>query len=350
MIKVGIIGCGVIAPTHIEGYRLLPGVEVVHLSDLKQDRMAEKGEKYGIARRSRDYRELLADPEVQLVSVCTDHASHAQIVTDALEAGKHVVCEKSLGRVPEDLDKMVAAAAKHPELVAAGIFQHRFEPHNIRMKQLIAEGVVGRIIVVNLYVRCLRTNEYYLKDEWRGTVAGEGGGVLINQAIHHLDQLRFLFGDAVSVSARTANMTHQGVIEVEDTAVFTLEFERGFCGVVSATNSSRETWSSALCFDGDLAGVNYVNEVCEKVHAAEPERAEKIRSVLSGGCEQSSIAGKSYYGGGHAAQLADVIGAIREKRPPAVTLADAANSSALVMAVYESARNGGARTPVKIYR
>ena len=350
MIKVGIIGCGVIAPTHIEGYRLLPDVEVVHLSDLKPERMAEKGDKYGIARRSRDYRELLADPEVQLVSICTDHASHARIAVDALEAGKHVVCEKSLGRVQEDLDAMVSAAAKHPELVASGIFQHRFEARNIRMKKLISEGAFGRILMVGLYFRCLRANDYYLKDEWRGTQEGEGGGVLINQAIHYLDQLRFLFGNVTSVSARTANMTHQGVIDVEDTAVFTLAFEGGFGGTVSATNSSREPWNSSLFFDGDLAALNYVNESCEKTVSSDPAREERIRKTLAGEREETGIAGKSYYGTGHAAQLADVVEAIREKRAPGVTFAEAANTSSLVMAAYASARAGGAPVPVKIYR
>lgn len=100
MIKCGIIGCGVIAPTHIEGYRSLPEVEVIHLCDLIPERVNALGDKYGIARRSVDCKELLADPEVDAVSVCTDHASHAQIVCDALAAGKHVICEKALGRVP----------------------------------------------------------------------------------------------------------------------------------------------------------------------------------------------------------------------------------------------------------
>jgi predicted dehydrogenase len=81
---------------------------------------------------------------VDAVSVCTDHASHAQIVCDALAAGKHVICEKALGRVPGDLDRMVAAAKRRPELTAAGIFQHRYEPANRNLKQLIADGGFGR--------------------------------------------------------------------------------------------------------------------------------------------------------------------------------------------------------------
>lgn len=347
MVKVGIIGCGVIAPTHIEGYQLLPDVEVVHISDLIPERMTEKGEKYNIAKRSVDYRDLLADPEVQLVSVCTDHASHAQIVVDALAAGKHVVCEKSLGRVPEDLDRMVEAAAQHPELVASGIFQHRFEPHNIRMKKMIADGAFGKILMVNLNFRCLRTNAYYTKDAWRGTMAGEGGGILINQAIHHMDQLRFLFGNVKYVTAQCANMTHQGVIEVEDTAVFTMEFENGFNGVVSATNSSPVTWCSDLRIDGDLAAMNYINENCEMVFSADKEREKMIKDTLADEREEASVSGKSYYGSGHAAQLQDVVEAVRDGRAPGLSLADAASTAALVMAVYESARNNGARTPVK---
>ncbi|MBR2911781.1 MAG: Gfo/Idh/MocA family oxidoreductase [Lentisphaeria bacterium] len=349
MIKVGVIGCGVISATHIEGYQKLPDVEVIHISDLIPEKMQEKGDKYGINRRSCDYRELLADPEVDLVSVCTDHASHVQIVCDALEAGKHVVCEKSLGRVPEDMDKMVAAAAKHPELVASGIFQHRFEPHNIRMKKLIADGAFGKILMVNLHFRCRRTDEYYIKDAWRGTQSGEGGGILINQAIHHLDQLRFLFGNIVAVSAHTANLTHQGVIEVEDTATFTIEFENGVTGVVAATNSSPVGWCSNLFIDGDLAVMNYVNENCEMVFSLDKEREKMIRETLSDDREEATVAGKAYYGSGHVAQLLDVVDAIREKRAPGNTLAEAASTSALVMAVYSSARNNGARTPVKNY-
>ena len=123
MIGVGLIGCGVIGPTHIEAYQKLPNVKIVHISDLVPEKMQEKGDKYNIVKRSQNYHDLLADPEVDLVSVCTDHASHVQIVCDAIAAGKHVFCEKSPGRVMEDLDKMVAAAASHPELVVSGVFQ-----------------------------------------------------------------------------------------------------------------------------------------------------------------------------------------------------------------------------------
>ncbi len=348
MIKCGVIGCGVIAPTHIEGYQALPGVEVVHLCDLIPERAAALGEKYGIPRCSADYRELLADPEVQLVSVCTDHASHADIVVAALEAGKHVVCEKSLGRIPADLDRMVAAANAHPELVSSGIFQHRFQPANRHLRQLLMDGKFGRVVLLNLVFSCLRTAEYYQKDAWRGTFAGEGGGILINQAIHHLDQLRFLFGDVRRLAARSANLTHQGVIEVEDTAAFLLEFESGLLGTVTATNSAAAEWRTLLSIIGTDVCLEYANEQPVHVEGADNALVHEIEAALM---EKSAekVVGKHYYGVGHTAQLGDVVEAIRNHRKPEVTLADAANSSALVMAVYESAAHGGEWVSVRKY-
>lgn len=340
MLKCGIIGCGVIAPTHIEGYQALPDVEVVHLCDLIQERADKLGEKYHVAKRSTDYHVLLADPTVDMVSVCTDHASHARIVIDALNAGKHVICEKALGRTIEDLDAMTATARKHPELVSAGIFQHRFEPSNINLKSLVDEGKFGKILLVNLVFSCLRTNEYYQKDAWRGTIAGEGGGILINQAIHHLDQLRFLFGDIRRVAAKCANLTHQGVIEVEDTAVFAVEFENGLLATVSATNSAAAEWRSFLSVVGSSILLEYANERPVHVEGPDKELVARVETLLNPDKENLKVAGKTYYGAGHTAQLADFIEAIREKRPAEETMFDAANSAALVLAVYESARSG----------
>ncbi len=337
MIKCGIIGCGVIAPTHIEGYQALPGVSVTHLCDLIGERADKLGEKYHIARRSTDYHELLADPEITLVSVCTDHASHARIVIDALEAGKHVICEKALGRTFDDLEAMTAAARRHPELVSAGIFQHRFEPANRQLKTLVETGKFGKLLTVNLNFNCLRTAEYYQKDAWRGTLRGEGGGILINQAIHHLDQLRYLFGDIKSLCARTANLTHQGVIEVEDSAAFVFEFQSGVFGAVTATNSSAAEWRSFLAISGTDAILEYANE--QPVHV-EGKEAEAIREALKPEHVNQKVTGKTYYGAGHTAQLADFVDAVREHRPAEETLPDAANSAALVLAVYQSEQTG----------
>ncbi len=340
MVKCGIIGCGVIAPTHIEGYRKLDNAEVVYVCDLIPERVNAIGDKYGIEKRCTDYHQLLADPEVQLVSVCTDHASHAQIVRDVLNAGKHVVCEKSAARVTEDVAVMLDAAKAHPELVASGIFQHRFETHNRVLRDMLNSGKFGKLLAVNLNFCCRRTNEYYIKDAWRGTQAGEGGGVLINQAIHHLDQLRYLFGDIEAITAKTANLTHQGVIEVEDTAFFIIEFVSGLNAVVMATNSSVRNWNSRLMVEGEKASLFYENEKCTSVEAETPELAKEIENALADEREKATVAGKSYYGSGHTGQLFDIVNAVENKTAPYVSLEDACMSSVFVLAVYESAKSG----------
>ena len=349
MIRCGIIGCGVIAPTHIEGIEAIANAKVEALCDINKERLNDRGDKYNIAKRYTDYRDLLADKEIDLVHVCTDHVSHCQIVIDALNAGKHVICEKSTGRVDADLEAMSAAAKAHPELVSSGIFQHRFVKQNCALRDLVQNGKFGQMLMVNLAFCCRRTNEYYQKDAWRGTMAGEGGGILINQAIHHLDQLRFVFGDIKSVTAISANQTHQGIIEVEDAAMFTMEFENGILGSVSATNSSATRWRTSLVCTGTSATLEYANEKPIFVDAVSDELKSELETELTPPAQEERIIGKSYYGTGHTAQIADVVDAIENKRAPKVTLIDAINSSSLIMAVYESVRNNGAKTAVRKY-
>ncbi|MBE6359736.1 MAG: Gfo/Idh/MocA family oxidoreductase [Lentisphaerae bacterium] len=340
MIKCGIIGCGVIAPTHLAGYQQIPEAQVCFFCDLIKERAEKLAENVPGAKIFTDYREMLKDPELAAVSICTDHASHAAIFTDALNAGKHVICEKVPGRTPDDLAKMTAAAAAHPEVVASGIFQHRFNASNIALRKLIAEKKFGKLLTVNLNFSCLRTDEYYQKDPWRGTVAGEGGGVLINQAIHFMDQLRFLFGDIRKVAASSANLTHQGVIEVEDTVSFTAEFADGLFLTGNATNSAFARWRSALTISGTEAQVEFIDEKLSFLAAATPEKEEEIRAALNGAGKDETVHGKAYYGTGHTAQLADFISAITEKRLPEVTLAEAAKSAAFVFSIYEAAAKG----------
>ncbi len=349
MVKCGIIGCGVIAPTHIEGFQKLTGVAVTHLCDLIPERAETLAAKYGVPRISTDSRELFADPEVDLVSICTDHGSHCRLFTDALNAGKHVIAEKSPGRTSDDLAAMVRAAEEHPELVAAGIFQHRYEPVNQTLREIIAAGKFGTLLSVNLNFNCLRTNAYYQKDAWRGTQKFEGGGVLINQAIHYIDLLCFLFGGIKNLTARTANLTHQGVTEVEDTAAVLLEFSSGVSGVVTATNSSATEWQNLLAVSGDRLFLEFGNEKLRRIDSPDAALAAEVRSALEKStADARKSLGKSYYGGGHTAQLADVVESIRMKRQPAVTIRDAANTAAVVMAVYESAKSGS-RVGVKHY-
>ena len=110
MVRCGVVGCGVIAPTHIVGIQSIENAKLEALCDIDVERLHRRGEEFGVAKRYTDYHDMLADKDVDLIHVCTDHASHVQIVVDALNAGKHVICEKSAGRVDADLEAMANAA------------------------------------------------------------------------------------------------------------------------------------------------------------------------------------------------------------------------------------------------
>jgi predicted dehydrogenase len=340
MIKCGIIGCGVIAPTHLAGYKQIPGVKVAALCDLVKEKTEKAAADFPDAQIYTDYRKLLANPDIDAVSICTDHASHAEIVCETLKAGKHLICEKVPARTREDAELMYQCAKEHPDVIASGIFQHRFNPANIALRQIIRSGKLGKLLTVNLNFACLRTNEYYTKDAWRGTVAGEGGGVLINQAIHFLDQLRFLFGNVQRVSAISANLTHQGVIEVEDTVAFTAQFTSGVFVTANATNSASAAWRSALTICGSEVQLEFIDEKLSHLSGNNGENVEAIRAELENADNAEKVHGKSYYGAGHTAQLANFIDAITNRNAPEVSLADALDSAALVHAVYESCASG----------
>ncbi len=340
-VRVGVIGCGVIAPTHIEGFAALEGVTVGWLCDLDEAKAQQLGERYGIARISTDYRQLLAAGEVDCVTVCTDHASHAEIVIAALEAGCHVLCEKSLGATVADMDRMLAAHALVPERVFSGVFQHRFDPVYRVLKQRIEQGALGDILTAGIQMRCRRTEAYYRGDAWRGTWALEGGSVLMNQAIHYIDLLGWLTGGVASLCGTHANLTHGDAIETEDTAVAALRFRNGAIGTLEATCSSHFSWDPGLFVQGTRGSVDIRHDKAVRVVCEDAADARELEAALAVPTDAvGTHPGKDYYGSGHAAQIADVVAAIREGREPFVTATSARAAVDLALGIYASDRQG----------
>lgn len=340
-IKCGIIGCGVIAPSHIESYINLDNVEVTRVCDLVSEKASAIAKRYNIHQADTDYRLILNDPEIDCVSVCTDHGSHAEIVIAALNCGKHVLCEKALGVRPKCLDDIVAAHRQHPELACGGIFQHRFEKTNRYVKSLIEAGAFGTITNINLNVTTLRTDAYYNADQWRGTWAEEGGSLLINQAIHFIDLINWLSGGISELYAKCENMTHQASIETEDAAAIILKFRKGMLGTVTATSSSVEPWRQLISISGTHGYVEMLNnEVI--YHRFEPsELNDEVSRKLQACHDEKTIASnKDYYGEGHPAQIKDFIKAIRENRQPFVSAESASSTVEIVLGCYESSKTG----------
>ncbi len=233
----GIIGCGMIAEYHtraineIENAQRRRGVEP-QSSECRQDRRAGDG------RHCATFTELdrlLAVPGLDVVCICTPSGAHLEPAVQAARAGKHVVVEKPLEITLPRCDAIIDACD------AAGvrlctIFPSRFTPANRRLKEAIELGRFGRLTLGDTYVKWWRTQDYYDSGGWRGTWNLDGGGALMNQAIHNVDLLAWLMGDVAAITAMTACLAHQR-IEVEDTAVATLQFKSGALGVIEAATS-----------------------------------------------------------------------------------------------------------------
>lgn len=336
----GIIGCGVIAPAHIQGYQAIEGVRVTWACDLIEERARRRAEEFGIPYVTTDYREVLGN--VDCISVCTDHGSHAKITADALKAGTHVLCEKALAATPAGLRKMFAAHERHPYPIFAAVFQHRFDAEIRYLKQLVEEGVFGTILTAGVQMRCLRTNEYYRADKWRGTWDKEGGAVLINQAIHFIDALAWVMGGVAAVYGTYTNLTHNGVIETEDTAVAVVRFRCGALGTVEATCSSNIDWEPTIAIHGSRGAVELRHGRATKIEFEDAAIQARVREQFAA-CSTSQSghsAIKSYYGEGHPAQIADFIDAVRQHREPFVPARSARHAVDVVFGIYRSHRTG----------
>ncbi|NIA21080.1 MAG: Gfo/Idh/MocA family oxidoreductase [Anaerolineaceae bacterium] len=341
-LRVGIIGCGVIAPVHAESYDLIDGVEIAWTCDLVEEKARRLAEKHKAPNVTTDYAEVLADRGVDCISVCTDHGSHSPITVAALEAGKHVLCEKALAADSEGLEAMFTAHAKRPELVFGGVFQHRFDRDIQLLKRLVDEQALGDLLTAGTQVRCQRTPDYYRADRWRGTWAEEGGAVLINQAIHFIDALLWITGGAKAVSGAFANLTHGDSMEAEDTAVAVLRMTSGALGTIEATCSSHIGWEPTISLHGSQGSVELRAGQGLKVCFADQDLCRRVEQELAECYNEKRVAlGRRHYGTTHPEQIADFVAAVRGGGRPFVTAASARHAVEVVLGIYRSHQDGG---------
>ncbi|MCS7191559.1 MAG: Gfo/Idh/MocA family oxidoreductase [Armatimonadetes bacterium] len=221
-LKWGIVGVSGIGVSHAKALQGFEGVELYAACDIVPEILEKFCEQFNILHKFTDYEEFLRS-EVEVVSICTPHFLHAEQAIASLEAGKNVLCEKPLAISVSEADAMVEAAQK-AKGKAGVVFQFRLYPPVQAIKKLMPE--IGELLRGFYQCHHFRTNTYYRQGKWRGTWWGEGGGVLINQAIHDLDILVFLLGLPKQVIARVNNLGHEG-IEVEDIATAVFEWDNG---------------------------------------------------------------------------------------------------------------------------
>ncbi|MEM9281918.1 MAG: Gfo/Idh/MocA family oxidoreductase [Verrucomicrobiota bacterium] len=342
--KFGIIGAGMIANFHAKAIAAMEGGELHSFFGRRQEAVDELvSENGGIGFTDLDA--FLADPELEIVTIATPSGAHLEPALAAAKAGKHVVCEKPLEVTPERIDLMITAC-EEAGVTLSGIFNRRFHPAMDAFKKAVDEGRFGTLTLCEASVKWYRDQAYYDSGAWRGTWQLDGGGALMNQSIHLIDQLIYLAGDVASVSASTACLAHEG-IEVEDTAVAILEFKNGARGVIQGSTAC---WSSTghpaevnLC--GDQGSAFLADEKFRVWDFATPSpEDEEVKATLMQGSEAKGLGANDPSAinfTGHQLNFEDVVSSIQEGRSPSVSGQEARRAVALICAIYESAKNGG---------
>jgi UDP-N-acetyl-2-amino-2-deoxyglucuronate dehydrogenase len=232
--KFGIIGTGSIGHTHAAAIQHMDGSTLHSV----YHRHPKSPSPWPGVKTFSNLAEFLADPELEIVTIATPSGAHLEPTLAALQAGKHVICEKPLEISTARIDTLIAAAATSGKTLAA-ILNRRFHPAMDAFKAACTADRFGQITSASCYIKWFRDQAYYDSAAWRGTWALDGGGVLMNQGIHAIDSLLHLAGPVRSVQARTSCLAHER-IEVEDSAVALLTFENGALGVIEGSTCA---WS-----------------------------------------------------------------------------------------------------------
>ncbi len=337
----GIVGTGIIAAMHADAIATLPGARLVAVTDVDADAAAVFAASRG-GTAERDLDALLARGDVDVVCVCVPSGLHAEVGMQAVKAGKHLAVEKPVDVTLEAADRLIGAA-RMAGVALTVISQHRFDPGLIEAKRLIDEGALGRLVLGEARTKWYRGQSYYDSAGWRGTWAMDGGS-LLNQGVHYVDLLRWLMGPVAEVTAVCTTQAHQ--IEVEDTSLAIVRFTSGAVGTIVSSTAVFPGFPQRLEITG-TGGTVIIEDgrLVSRVFGDGAQAADGGPQPTDGGPQPETGPGAAADPAaldvsGHAAQLADLLAAIDEGRPPAVDGEAGRAALEIVCAVYESSRSG----------
>ncbi|MHC4398837.1 MAG: Gfo/Idh/MocA family protein [Planctomycetota bacterium] len=336
----GIIGCGLISGFHAKAIDDVEGAELVACFDMVPAAADKLAESTG-CRAYGDLGAMLADPAVDVVTIGTPSGAHMEPAVAAAKAGKHVIVEKPLEITLERCDRIIEAC-RRSGVVLSTVFPSRYHDSSRLMKKAVDQGRFGRLTVGDAYVKWYRTQEYYDSGQWRGTWELDGGGALMNQAIHSVDLLTWLMGPVAELRAQTGLLAHER-IAVEDVAMATLKFANGALGVIEASTAIYPGYLKRIEIHGSTGSAMMEEEDVVKWDFAEkkPEDArikEQMSQRVSGGGGAADPAAIGHHG--HARQFADVVKAIQSGSQPSVDGPEGRRSVEIILAVYLAAETG----------
>lgn len=335
MLRFGLVGCGRIAKRHSEllGHGEIEGAALAAVCDIVTEKAQAVGARFNVPAFT-DMDEMAKSADIDVFVVLTESGRHAEHVINLAKYGKHIMVEKPMALSLPDADAMIRACD------AAGVKlfvvkQNRFNVPVQKLREAVEAGRFGKMVLGTVRVRWARPQSYYDQDPWRGTWAYDGG-VLTNQASHHVDLLEWMMGDVDSVFAKATTALVD--IEAEDTAVVVLKFASGALGVIEATTAVRpkdlEGSISVLGEKGTVEIGGFAVNQMKHWNFVEPEEGDA--EVI----ERYSVNPPSVYGYGHKAYYDHVIDSIRNDKKHLVDGLEGRRSLELINAIYESVETG----------
>ncbi len=326
----GIIGAGMIGKVHAEAISAISGAKLVAVYGRNDAPAQELAAKYG-AQAFTNLTQFFAHPDLQIVNICSPSGMHLEHGKMAVAAGKHILVEKPIEITCARADELLAACAEAKVKIGV-IFQSRFLAAVQKIKQAVDEGKLGKIFLADAYVKWYRAPEYYAQGSWHGQLALDGGGALINQAIHTIDLLRWIMGPVAVVNAMKGALRYPH-IEGEDTLVGNVKFANGALGVVVAATSVSPGFKRRLeisgergtiVLDGDTIGTWAIE--------GEAENDLQGEQLTDGSSNPAAISTE-----GHRRQIEDMMHAVLENRVPLIDGSEGRKSLELVEALYRAA-------------
>ncbi|MCQ3803942.1 MAG: Gfo/Idh/MocA family oxidoreductase [bacterium] len=335
-IGFGLVGTGMSGGFMAKEMQFVNGGELVAVCSRNEANVSRFAKTHGARLWFTDYRRLVEHQDVDVVIVSLPTGLHADVMIAASNAGKHALVEKPLEINLERADEMITTSRANDTKLGV-IFQMRFGVVARTLKEAVDSGRLGRIFLSDAIDKSSRTAAYYNSAAWRGTKVLEGGGCMMTQSIHIIDLLQYLMGPVRSVMGRVATHVHD--IEVEDTATAVVNFESGATGIIESTSSVRTALKSRIELHGET-GTVVANAQYDRFLLWDVE-GDEGRVEVEQDFEFTDIDDPwAYPQTRHRIQLQDMVDAIREDRDPALTGEDARVSLAIIMAIYDSSREG----------
>lgn len=334
-LKFALVGCGRIAVRHAEllGLQQVSGASLAAVCDSDPVRAAVFGKRFNVPHFT-DLHDMMRDAQPDIVSILTPSGLHAEHTIALAPYGKHIVVEKPMALTLDDADAMIRACIEH-RIKLFVVKQNRFNVPIQKLRAAVEAGRFGKLVLGTVRVRWCRTQSYYDQDAWRGTWAYDGG-VLANQASHHIDLLEWMMGSVDSVFAKSATALVN--IEAEDTAVVLLQFRNGALGVIEATTAARPK-----DLEGSVSILGEKGTVEVGGFAANAMKVWNFSDKVEGDDEvmaKYSVNPPDVYGFGHHAYYNHVVDCIANDRAQLVDGLEGRKSLELIMAIYESVETG----------